>query len=51
MLTAAKDICLKRIDILLQVVTNYGLFDRLQRLFNIQRSQGQRRTNQNCDKQ
>ncbi|ASK86987.1 hypothetical protein SPHFLASMR4Y_00194 [Sphingorhabdus sp. SMR4y] len=29
MLTAAKDICLIRICILLQIITNYGLFDRL----------------------
>ncbi|MGB5485012.1 hypothetical protein [Parasphingorhabdus sp.] len=50
-LTAAKDMCLIRIRILLQIITNYWLFNRLQRLFNIHRSQIKGRTDQDCDKQ
>ncbi|MEH6789160.1 hypothetical protein [Parasphingorhabdus sp.] len=47
-LTAAKDICLIRI--LLEIVTNDRLLDRLKRLFNVHRSQGKSRSNENYDK-
>ena len=50
-LTAARDICFIRTRILLQIVTNNRLFNRLQRLFNVHRSQKQRSTDQDCDKQ
>ncbi|MDM8011089.1 MAG: hypothetical protein QUV08_09005 [Parasphingorhabdus sp.] len=50
-LMAAKDICFIRTCILLQVVTNNGLFNRLQRLFDIHRSQKQSSADQNGDKQ
>lgn len=50
-LTAAKEICLIRNCMLLQIVTNNGLFHGLERLFDIHRSQEQRRTDQDCDEQ
>ena len=50
-LMAARDICLIRICILLQVVTNNGFFNGLQRLFDIHRSQKQGSSDQNGDKQ
>jgi hypothetical protein len=50
-LTAAKDMCLIRIRILLQIITDYRLFNRLKRLFDIHRSQKNSRSDQDYDKQ
>tara|TARA_R110000824_G_scaffold161984_7_gene337537 strand:+ start:4218 stop:4556 length:339 start_codon:yes stop_codon:yes gene_type:complete len=50
-LAAAKDMCLIRIRILLQIITNYRLFNRLQRLFDIHRSKKNSRADQDRNKQ
>ncbi|MEH6700170.1 hypothetical protein [Parasphingorhabdus sp.] len=40
-----------RIRILLQIITNYGLFNRLQRLFDVHRRKKESRADQDHDKQ